>query len=95
MRIIVEKSKPEKILRVTKAAYLKDYVMRISFNDGIERAVDFKPFLTNSNHPEIRKYLKESNFKRYKIVGGNLNWDDYGLIFPIEDLYKGQIGNNN
>lgn len=94
MRIVVEKSKPQKILTVKKASYLKDYVMRVSFSDGQERAVDFKSFLTNSNHPEIRKYLKESNFKRYKIVGGNLNWDDYSLIFPIEDLYNGHIQSN-
>lgn len=94
MRIVVEKNKATKIITVTKAAYLKDYVMRVQFSDGKEKAVDFKSFLTNSSHPEIRKYLKESNFKRYKIIGGNLNWDDYGLIFPIEDLYRGQIGIN-
>lgn len=95
MKIIVETKRQSKPLVVVKAKYLNDYVMRINFSDGKERAVDFKPFLSGSNHPEIRKYLKESNFKRYKIVGGNLNWDDYSLIFPIEDLYKGQIGNNN
>ena len=90
MKIIVER-RPSNPLTVKKAKYLKDYVMRVTFSDGNDRAVDFKPFLTNSSHPEIRKFLKESNFKKFKIIGGNINWADYQLIFPIEDLYKGRI----
>jgi hypothetical protein len=27
----------------------------------------------------------------YKIVDGNLNWNDYDLIFPIEVLYEGKL----
>jgi hypothetical protein len=91
MKITVERSRPTKLIKVLKAKYLKDYVVRITFSDGQDRAVDFKPFLTNSGHPEIKKFLKESNFKKFKIIGGNVNWDDYKLIFPIEDLYKGII----
>ena len=35
--------------------------------------------------------LYEAKFKNYEIVDGNLNWNDYDLIFPIEDLYEGKL----
>jgi len=47
--------------------------------------------LEASLHPSIRKYLDEAKFKDYQIVDGNLNWNDYALIFPIEDLYEGKL----
>jgi hypothetical protein len=74
------------------AKYIGDYAIRITFNDGNEKLVDFKPFLTKSLHPSISKYLDESLFKQFEIVNGNLNWNDYDLIFPIHDLYEGVIG---
>ncbi len=91
MKIIIERNRPSKIVTIIKAKYLKDYVMRITFSDGNDRAVDFKPFLTNSGHPEVKKFLKESNFKKFKIIQGNINWEDYQMIFPIQDLYQGKI----
>ena len=88
MRIIDETLPVDQITDVKKAKYLGDYVMRVLFSDGYEQAVDFKPFLKRSSHPVIRKYLNEEKFKT---THGNINWNDYELIFPIEDLYKGQI----
>ena len=76
---------------ITSARYIGDYVLRIFFNDGSDKLVDFKPFLESSVHPSIRKYLDETRFKGYQIVDGNINWNDYDLIFPIEDLLKGKI----
>ncbi len=78
-------------LEVTLAEYSGDYKIIILFNNGTKKEVDFKPFLENSAHPSIRKYLNESSFKNYKIIDGNLNWNDYDLIFPLDDLYEGNI----
>jgi hypothetical protein len=78
-------------LKIIEAKYLSDFVIRISFNDSTEMLVDFKPFLQKSNHPSIKKYLDESKFSEYNIVDGNLNWNDYDMIFPIWDLYQGKI----
>ncbi|MDP4579129.1 MAG: DUF2442 domain-containing protein, partial [Saprospiraceae bacterium] len=64
---------------------------RIFFNDGVCKLVDFKLFLENSSHPAIKKYLDEFKFKQFLILDGNLNWNDYDLIFPIADLYQGII----
>ena len=82
----------EKILiEIEKAKYIGDFVIRIKFTDGVERLVDFKPFLFKSLHPSIKKYLNEEKFKDLKIVDGNLNWNDYDLIFPVADLYEGYV----
>ena len=84
-------SQSEDIIEVISANYIGEYVVRVSFNDGSEKLVDFKQFLFKSLHPSISKYLDESLFEKFKITDGNLNWNDYDLIFPIHDLYKGII----
>lgn len=79
------------ILEIKTANYLGDFAVRVLFSNGFSRLVDFKPFLELSLHPSIRKYLDEKMFKDFQIIDGNLNWNDYDLIFPIIDLYEGRI----
>ncbi len=94
MRIFVDYKDSESgysQLKIVSAKYLSDYAIRLVFNDGNERLVDFKQFLSKSLHPSIKKYLDENKFSNFSLTDGNLNWNDYELIFPISDLYKGQI----
>ncbi len=92
MRIIKEYNDVQiEHIEIKTAQYIGDFAIRIFFNDGSNRLVDFKPFLEKSLHPSIRKYLDENRFKDFQIIDGNLNWNDYDLIFPIEDLYIGKI----
>jgi len=92
MRIVKEYNDLQvEILEIKSAAYIGDFAIRILFNDGANRLVDFKPFLESSLHPSIRKYLNEEKFKSFELVDGNLNWNDYDLIFPLENLYEGKI----
>ena len=79
------------IIEITAAKYLSDYKIEISFNDGSNKIVDFGPFLSKSLHPSIAKYLDSSLFAKFAITDGNLNWNDYDLIFPVGDLYQGSI----
>jgi hypothetical protein len=79
------------LIEIKSAKYIGDFAVRIFFNDGFNKLVDFKPFLEASLHPSVRKYLDEGKFKEYQIVDGNLNWNDYDLIFPIDDLYEGKL----
>jgi hypothetical protein len=79
------------LIIIKSAKYLGDFIILIIFNDGISRAVNFKPFLEKSQHPSIRKYLDENKFQQFQITDGNLNWNDYELIFPPEDLLTGII----
>ena len=82
----------KEVLEVISARYIGDFALRIQFNNGIEKLVDFKSFLMNSKHPSIRKYQDESLFQGFAIVDGNINWNDYDLIFHVEDLLEGRIG---
>lgn len=94
MRIIVDYKDSESgnnQIKIDSAKYLADYAIRLTFSDGNEKLVDFKPFLSKSLHPSIKKYLDESRFSNFSLIDGNLNWNDYDLIFPISDLYNGQI----
>jgi hypothetical protein len=85
------KDKLDDVVEVTSANYIGDYAVRVSFSDGTERLVDFKSFLFKSLHPSISKYKDETLFKQFKIIDGNLNWNDFDLIFPIDNLYTGVI----
>ena len=94
MKITVEYKNTEEnteVLKVKQANYLSDYAIRITFNNGVEKLIDFKPFLSKSFHPSIKKYLNEKLFSNFAITDGNINWNDYELIFPIYDLHNGKI----
>ena len=94
MRILIDYQEQESgfdQLKIDSAKYLSDFAIRIKFSDSSEKVVDFKPFLSKSLHPSIKKYLDEKKFSNFSLTDGNLNWNDYDLIFPIWDLYNGKI----
>jgi hypothetical protein len=93
MKIVVDYKAKDSVapLKIDSAKYLSDFAIRIRFNDGTEKVVDFKPFLSKSLHPSIKKYLDENRFSKFSLTDGNLNWNDFDLIFPIRDLYDGKI----
>jgi hypothetical protein len=80
-----------KVTDISKAEYIEDYVIKIHFEDGKKRLVDFKPFLYKSNIPDVKKYLDEKKFEKFQIIDGNLNWNNYEMIFPLSQLYEGVI----
>jgi hypothetical protein len=68
------------------------YRLELTFSDGHVSIIDFGPFLRGSLSPETRRFLDEKQFRSYSMTHGNLVWGDYEMCFPIEDLYEGQIG---
>ncbi len=86
-----ETDKNHKIYSVIQADYIGDFAIRVFFSDGHQKLVDFKPFLEQSKHPDIRQYLDEEKFQEFEIVEGNLDWNNYELIFPVADLYHNSI----
>lgn len=80
-----------KDIRINKAEYLDKYKLFLSFNDATKQIIDFYPFLSNSLNPLIRKYMDISEFKKFKIDEGDLEWNNYDLCFPIADLYENNI----
>lgn len=80
-----------KIINIVSAEPAGDLCLRLSFDDGVEQVVDFKPFLSRSVHPDIRAYLDPERFAAFRIEYGELVWGDYDLCFPVIDLYRNQL----
>ena len=81
----------DKVIDIVRVERLSGYTLRLSFSDGAERVIDFEPFLCTSRNPMIRAYLDPGKFADFTLKYGNLMWDDYGLCFPIADLYENNI----
>ncbi|WP_310559486.1 DUF2442 domain-containing protein [Flavobacterium sp.] len=89
--VINTENELDKLLTIVNAKNLGNYHILLEFNDGVERFVDFSTFLSKSHHQSIRKYLDETLFNSFQIIDGNLNWNDFDLIFPIANLYEGKV----
>lgn len=81
-------------LSVKSASHKIGHILDIEFNDGHRECVDFATFIFTSGHPDYDKYKSVDEFLKFKIIDGNLNWDDYTMIFPVEDLYQNTIVKN-
>jgi hypothetical protein len=78
-------------LRITEAKYVSDYKIRLTFNDGRERVMDFESFLRKAQNPDITKYRQMRKFKNFHLHYGDLMWGDFEMIFPIADLHREEI----
>ena len=78
-------------LEITEAEYVSEYKIRLTFDDGIVRVVDFGPFLANARNPDTTDYRDLRRFKRFRVEDGDLIWRDLQMIFPVMDLYTGEI----
>ena len=78
-------------LFVKSAKHIKSHILEVEFSDGESRLIDFSPFIFSAGHPDYDRYKSEAGFLNFKIEDGNLNWDDYTMIFPVEDLYTGKL----
>jgi hypothetical protein len=85
------KATKTKYIDVIGAEYASDYKIRLTFNDDTSRVVDFEPFLRRTQHPDLTQYRALKKFKSFRVVDGNLMWGDYEMIFPVWDLYRGEI----
>jgi hypothetical protein len=79
------------VIDIVRAEQVSDYKLKLCFSDGTERVIDFEPFLRASRNPMIRAYLEPSRFGNFRVECGDLIWDDYGLCFPIADLYENRV----
>ena len=79
------------VLRILEAVYLDRFKIKFTFSDEKEGTVDFQDFLMSSSHPQIIKYRNVEEFKKFTIVDGDIDWNDFELCFPISDLYENNI----
>ncbi|WP_022943867.1 DUF2442 domain-containing protein [Pseudoalteromonas ruthenica] len=78
-------------LSVVNTRHLTGHILEIIFNDGHRSVVDFATFIFSVGHPDYEPYKNVDKFLTFEIEDGNLNWDDYTMIFPVEDLYSNRI----
>lgn len=81
-------------LLVESVAHMTGHILEIEFNDGKKTIVDFSRFIFSNGHPDYEPYKNITRFQNYDIVDGNINWDDYTMIFPVEDLYQNKLIKN-
>jgi hypothetical protein len=51
------------LISIQTADYQPEYKLHIHFNDGADKTVDFKPFLTQSQHPACGRFCSLRSFK--------------------------------
>ena len=78
-------------ITIEKIEYMGEYKLAIYFNDNTKQVIDFYPFLSDSLNPLIKKYLDLNEFKKYNLINGDLEWNDYNLCFPVADLYENNL----
>ena len=75
---------------IVKAEYGGDVRLNLLFSDGTTQTVDFRPFLLSHPHPQYNRYIEPRNFKKFRLVNGNVVWGkNWDLVFPLDLLYKG------
>ena len=83
-------SDKEKTMKIVDAVYAGDLSLKITFNDGFVRTVDFRGFLSAHPHPQHDKYTDPDLFKTFLIENGNIVWgEDWDMVFPVESRYSG------
>ncbi|HEV7868388.1 MAG TPA: DUF2442 domain-containing protein [Chthoniobacteraceae bacterium] len=66
-------------VRVIRAEYVEDYLIKLRFNDATEKVVDFSGWLRG----EVFKPLaNKREFKRFFITGGTVSWPNGADIAP-------------
>lgn len=68
---------------VVCADYAGDYRIRITFNDGMEKTIDFARWLEG---PVFEPLKDPSYFQRFFVEGGTVTWPNGADIAP-ETLY--------
>ncbi|NUO82704.1 DUF2442 domain-containing protein [candidate division KSB1 bacterium] len=79
------------VIEIIHAEYVDGFRIHLWFNDGKEHVVDFTPFLEKARNSALKKYRAVREFNKFKLVYGNLDWNDYEMCFPVADLHEGKI----
>lgn len=75
-----------KLPSVSKARYVKNYLIEAAFNDGTQKVIDFEPWLTG---PIFRRLKSKVYFKKFFIDGPTIAWPNGADIAP-ETLYEAE-----
>jgi len=71
---------------VTKADYIGDYKVRVLFNDGVKKTVDFYNILFNNDYPAFKPLKNIEVFKKFKVTD-TIEWDNGNIDIAPETIY--------
>ena len=74
---------------IKEAEYIRDYQLKILFEDGTEKIIDLYSFISTSDHPLIRKYLDLDFFKKFYIDCGTVCWGNNEFDINPMKVYQG------
>lgn len=72
------------MLRIVDVDYIKNYVLRLKFSDGVTKNVDLKPYLTGEVFGEL---LDRAKFVQYGLTPVTIEWANGADLAP-EFLYE-------
>ncbi len=72
---------------ITNAEYVGDYKLRVIFNNGIKKTVDFYTILFQKDYPVFRPLKDIDNFKKFKITD-TLEWENGTIDIAPETIYE-------
>lgn len=73
-------------MKVKKAEYVKDYKVKLVFNDGVAKVVDFKPFLKNAKNLFL-PLVDIEYFKKFSVDDTTICWPNE-VDFCPDVLYE-------
>lgn len=76
------------MLKITQANYLKDYRIKLVFNDGACRVFDFSPIIVK--YPVFKELGDLSKFRNY-VLTDTLEWNDGEIDIAPEYLYENGV----
>ncbi len=72
------------VFKITKAEYVKDYILRLTFSNGDMRNVDFTPLMQKGI---CRKLQDMTYFQNFKLDPFTVDWNDE-IGFAPQYLYE-------
>ena len=71
-------------LKVTSAEYVRDYILKLTFNDGAVKTVDFTPLMQKGI---CRKLQDMDYFRNFTLDPFTVDWNNE-IGFAPESLYE-------
>ena len=71
---------PGPLIRVKSVVPLENYLVRVFFQNGVQKEIDLEKFLRGEIFEPIRK--DPAMFRSIKVIGGTIGWDNGADIDP-------------
>ena len=75
---------------ITKATYLHDFLIEVTFKDGVVRIIDLEKFFRTSRLELVRKFYPIELFRQFRIEDGVLCWGDNECDINPWNIYEGK-----